>query len=49
MVVAVNKFFEPLRDKYMETTSRIYDVAAKHNIVMELLDLNRPVISAPEA
>ena len=49
MVVAVNKFFEPLRDKYMETTSRIYDVATKHNIVMELLDLNRPVISAPEA
>lgn len=49
MVVAVNKFFEPLREKYMETTSRIYDVATKHNMVMEMLDLNVPVVPAPEA
>lgn len=43
MVVAVNKFFEPLREAYMETTSKVYDVATKHNVVMELLGLNSPV------
>lgn len=43
MVVAVNKFFESLRDAYMETTSKVYDVATKHNVVMELLGLNTPV------
>lgn len=43
MVVAVNKFFEPLREKYVEVTTKVYDVASKHNEVMNALGLNTPV------
>lgn len=52
MVVAVNKFFESLRTQYMELTSKVYDVAAKHNTIMQAMDLLRPVndgVPAPEA
>lgn len=43
MVVAVNKFFEPLRAAYVELTTKVYDIAAKHNEVMNALGLNVPV------
>lgn len=51
MVVAINKFFEPLRQGYVDVTSKVYDVATKHNVVMDALGLNTPVQSmpAPEA
>lgn len=42
-VVAINKYFEPLREGYVNTTTMIYDCATKHNAVMDKLGLNTPV------
>ena len=42
-VVDINKFMEPLRDKYVEVTEKVYDVAAHHNIIMDELKLNTPM------
>ena len=42
-VVDINKFMEPLRDKYVEVTEKVYDVAAHHNIIMDELKLSSPV------
>lgn len=42
-VVAVNKYFEGLRKGYMETTQKVYDIATKHNAIMEKLNLQSPV------
>ena len=42
MVVAINKYFEPLRTKYTEVTQRVYDAASKHQMVMEALGLVQP-------
>lgn len=41
-VVAVNKYFEPLREKYVETSEKVYDVAAKHNAIMDKMNLLDP-------
>lgn len=43
MVVVINKYFEPLREAYTKVTQKIYDVATRHNIVMETLGLNEPL------
>lgn len=42
MVVAINKYCEPLRAKYTEITQRVYDAASKHQMVMEALGLVQP-------
>lgn len=42
-VVVVNKYFEPLHNQYVEVTEKTYDVAAKHNAVMDELKLREPV------
>ena len=42
-IVMLNKFFEPLREQYVNVTQKVYDVATKHNMIMEKLDLNTPV------
>lgn len=44
-VVAINKYFEPLRDKYVETSERIYDVAMKHNEILDAIKLNEPGVT----
>lgn len=41
-VVAVNKFFESLREPYVDATEMIYDVAAKHNAILDELKLKDP-------
>ena len=41
-VVAINKYFEPLRAKYVETSEKVYDVAAKHNAIMDQMNLLDP-------
>ena len=41
-VVAINKYMEGLREKYVEATEKIYDVAAKHNAVLDELKLKDP-------
>lgn len=42
-VVDINKFMEPLRDKYVEVTEKVYDVAAHHNIIIDELKLATPI------
>jgi hypothetical protein len=37
-VVAVNKYFEPLHNAYVDATEKTYDIASKHQIVMDLID-----------
>ena len=43
MVVAINKYFESLHSKYVDTTEAVYDVAAKHNAVLDELKLREPL------
>lgn len=42
-VVAINKYFEPLREKYIISLEKIYDNAAKHNTVVDQIKLCEPV------
>jgi hypothetical protein len=42
-VVVINKYFEPLREKYVELTQKVYDAASKHQVVMEALGLCTPL------
>lgn len=42
-VVEINKFMEPLREKYIEVTERVYDVAAHHNVIIDAMNLNAPM------
>lgn len=42
-VVAVNKYFEPLQEEYGALTEKVYDIASKHNLVMEAMGLNTPI------
>jgi hypothetical protein len=37
-VVAINKYFEPLHNNYVEATEKTYDIASKHQIVMQAMD-----------
>ena len=41
-VVAINKYMEGLREKYVDATEKIYDTAAKHNVVLDELKLKDP-------
>lgn len=45
-VVAINKYFEPLRVEYASLTEKAYVIAEKHQIVMDKLGLNTPVETA---
>lgn len=42
-VVNINAYFEPIREDYANTTEKIYDVASKHNAVMDAMNLNKPI------
>jgi len=43
-VVAINKYFEPLHNAYVDATEKTYDIASKHDIVIRKLEeLNKPV------
>ena len=41
-VIVVNKYFEALRNDYVDTTETIYDIAAKHDAVLNELKLKDP-------
>lgn len=50
-VVDINSYFESIKDKYIETSQKIYDVADKHQAIMQELDkiegkakLERPLV-----
>lgn len=42
-VVAINKYFEPLHEAYAKTTEQVYDVASKHNMVLDEMEMKTPV------
>ena len=44
MVVALNKYLEPLTAEYRKVTEKIYTVASKHSVVQDLLGLNTPLV-----
>ena len=41
-VVVVNKYFEVLRQPYVDATEKIYDIAAKHNAIIDELKIKDP-------
>lgn len=45
-VVAVNKYFEVIRPLYVDTVEKVFDVASKHNAIMDELKLKSPVDAA---
>lgn len=41
-VIAVNKYFEGLRQQYVDATEKIYDVASQHSAILDELKLKDP-------
>lgn len=37
-VTTVNSYFEPIKEQYIEVSTKIFDVADKHNAILEKLD-----------
>ena len=37
-VMTVNSYFEPIKEKYITVSQKIFDVADKHNAILEKLD-----------
>lgn len=42
-VVNINAYFETIRVEYAALTEKIYDVASKHNVVMDAMNLKKPI------
>lgn len=42
-VVAINKYFEPLKKDYIEASTSIYDLATKHSMVISEMQLRVPI------
>lgn len=42
-VVAINKYFEPIRDEYINVTEKVYDVASKHNAIVDEINKKTPI------
>ena len=42
-VVAINKYFEGIRQEYIDTTEKVYDIAAKHNAVIDAMNKKTPI------
>ena len=42
-VVAINKYFEDIREEYVTVTEKAYDIAAKHNVVMDAMNMETPI------
>ena len=34
----VNAYFEPIKEQYIEVSTKIFDVADKHNAILEKMD-----------
>lgn len=47
-VIAINKYFEPLHEAYAKTTEDVYDIASKHNMIMDEMELKTPIGKNPE-
>lgn len=44
-VVVVNKYFEGLRQPYVDATEKIYDIAAKHSAIIDELKIKDPAFA----
>lgn len=42
-VVAINKYFEGIRQEYINATEKVYDIAAKHNAVIDAMNKKTPI------
>ena len=42
-VVAINKYFEGIRQEYIDTTEKVYDIAAKHNAIIDEINKKTPI------
>ena len=42
-VVVINKYFEPIREEYMGVTEKAYDIASKHNVVIDRIQKATPI------
>lgn len=42
-VVAINKYFEPIREAYVNVTEKVYDIASKHNVLIDKIQKNTPI------
>ena len=51
-VTIVNAYFEPIKEQYIEVSTKIFDVADKHNAILEKLDamekMSKPLTDAHE-
>ena len=41
-VVVINKYFEKLRQGYVDATEKIYDIAAQHSAIIDELKIKDP-------
>lgn len=48
-VVAINKYFDPIREEYIKATEKVYDIASKHNAVMDAIQKNTPITPVDKA
>lgn len=48
-VVAVNKYFESMREAYVANSEKVYDVAMKHNEIMDAIALVAPTDEVPNS
>lgn len=42
-VVVINKYFEPIRDEYINVTEKVYDIASKHNAIIDAIQKATPI------
>lgn len=42
-VIKINEYFKELHPQYIETTEKVYDAAAKHNLIQQELELKTPI------
>lgn len=42
-IVAINKFFEPLHKAYTETLAITYDIASRHDAIVQELEKRKPI------
>ncbi len=47
-VIAINKYFDPIRDEYIKATEKVYDIASKHNAIMDAIQKGTPIAPAKQ-
>lgn len=42
-VIAINKYFEPIQQDYIDASQAAYDIASKHNVVIDAIQKHTPL------